>query len=75
MSDDDGLIGNRKLVDGRTFAAWKCLVNVEVVAKCGLSCDDLPDVDYWQMWHDGMTPEHAAIEVLDAADFPFDDDV
>lgn len=50
-----------------TFEQWKAAVNREVIALCGMSCDDLSDVDFWSMHDDGESPKHAAREVLRAS--------
>lgn len=56
-----------------SFDVWKREVNKRVVAICGLTCDDLPDVDY-RGWYDSeVPPGEAALDVLREADFPFDD--
>lgn len=61
------------VIDGRTFDEWKRLVDRAVVKRSGIGCDDLPDVDYWQMWNDGTSPDDAMIEVLETAGFPLED--
>ena len=53
-----------KIVKGLTFEQWKAKVNVLVVDRCYLTCDDLPDWGYWDAWNDGMTPSSAANKVI-----------
>jgi hypothetical protein len=43
-----------------TFEQWKAKVE-EVLRFCyGVSADDLPDVDYYSMWEDDVSPRNAA---------------
>ena len=39
---------------------WKKKVNRLVFELCGMYCDDLPDVDYYEMYLDDRTPQQAA---------------
>lgn len=57
-----------------SFRQWKAMVNRAVVATCGLSCDDIGDAEYWDMWNSSTRPADAARQALEAADFPFDSD-
>lgn len=57
-----------------SFEQWKAAVNREVIAICGLSCDDLPDVNYRDLYESEVTADDAAREVLTEAEFPFEDD-
>lgn len=59
---------------GLTFQEWKRDVNRELARTSGLTADDLPDFDYYNAWADGESAADAAREVLEEADFPFDDD-
>jgi len=34
---------------------------------CGLSTSDLPDVDFWELFDGGDTPEEAALFVIENA--------
>ncbi len=47
-----------------TFKEWKCLVNREISKRCGLTGDDLPDVDYYSMYEDETPPAEAAEEAI-----------
>ena len=55
-----------------SFSTWKRAVNREVEAIAGLGCDDLPDVNFRDMYDDEMPPKDAALEVLEAAEFPME---
>lgn len=50
-----------------TFEQWKKLVDQAVVALCGLSSDDLPDVDYYTWYSQGVTPKAAAKKAIHLA--------
>jgi hypothetical protein len=50
-----------------TFEQWQILVNLEIVKRTGLGIDDLPDFDYWNYWHDGVSPVETAEEVIENA--------
>ena len=47
-----------------TFKAWMSKVNGIVESNVGLSTDDLPDVGYYDMFEDGLSPSEAAEEAL-----------
>lgn len=47
-----------------TFTVWKQKVDKGCNRLCGLSCDDLPDVDYYIMWSMGFTPLQAARQTI-----------
>lgn len=49
---------------GQTFDDWKEEVNQAVIAKAGLGCDDLPDVDYYSWFMDCTPPAEAAEQLL-----------
>lgn len=49
------------------FQKWKRAVNKEVCKRIFLTCDDLPDVDYFSMYQDGTDPADAATEVIENA--------
>ena len=59
---------------GLTFKVWLRHVDRQVSKKCGLGCMDLPDIDYWNLWNDGVEPRDAAFEVLEEAGFPLDEE-
>ena len=50
-----------------TFEQWQILVNLEIVKRTGLGIDDLPDFDYWNYWHDDVSPVETAEEVIENA--------
>jgi hypothetical protein len=43
-----------------TFEDWKEAVDDAVEAEVGLSCDDLPDINYRDRYDDGESPEDTA---------------
>lgn len=49
------------------FRDWRREVNQHLVARIGLSGDDLPDVDYYSMFLDEMKPLEAARAVVESA--------
>lgn len=44
----------------KTFAEWLEQVDLKVQARCGMSRDDLPDVNYRDMFDQGDSPSTAA---------------
>ena len=50
-----------------TFEAWKAQVDAEVEKLVHLSCDDIPDWDYYMAWQSSYTPKQAAREAVKAA--------
>lgn len=46
------------------FKKWKQKVDTITQVKCGMTCDDLPDVDYWSMYESGVNPTAAANRVI-----------
>jgi hypothetical protein len=50
-----------------SFQHWRIRVDEELVARCGLPGDALPDVDYWGLYLTGDTPEQAAEYVIQNA--------
>lgn len=46
------------------FRQWKKRVDEEIEKKVGLTADDLPDVDYWGWFQDGVTPKSAANQAV-----------
>lgn len=54
--------------DKQEFTAWKRKVNAEAERLCGLSCDDLPDCDYYSWYDDGMRPTTAARRAIQASE-------
>lgn len=57
----------------RDFDAWKKQVDSVLLSICGLSGDDLADVDYYSMFENDYSPKDAALYVLEENDFPFDE--
>lgn len=56
-----------------TYEEWMAQVDSAVGAMAfGLSVHDLPDFLSRDMFDDGATPEEAAREALEGADFPFE---
>lgn len=56
-----------------TYEQWMVEVDSAVGAMAfGLSVYDLPDFLSRDMFDDGATPEEAAQEALEGADFPFE---
>lgn len=49
------------------FAEWKAKVDAAVVAKIGLSCDDLPDYPYRDAFEHHHTPRAVAAAAIRAA--------
>lgn len=49
------------------FNAWKKRVDQEIAFRCGLTSDDLPDVDFWAMFYADYEPKLAAEMVLENA--------
>lgn len=43
-----------------SFRMWMDIVNNIIESKVFLSCDDLPDVDYYSMYDSGSSPTEAA---------------
>lgn len=51
-----------------TFEEWKRLVDVKVADILGgLTTDDLPDMDYYQMYLDKISPTNAAKKAISNA--------
>jgi hypothetical protein len=50
----------RKDMAKRSFDEWKKLVNEWLLIMVGMTADDLPDIDYYNMWSDGVSPKNAA---------------
>ncbi len=47
-----------------SFDTWKARVQQYVLKQTGMTCDDLPDVDYYSMWENGDSPREAATEAI-----------
>ncbi len=53
-----------------TFEEWKKLVDKEVIARTGMSADDLPDYAYRDCYDDGVSPKNTAARAIrNAKDF------
>ncbi len=52
------------------YTDWKNQVATHILNACGLSPDDLPDIDYASLFDAGCTPIEAAEETLANADAP-----
>jgi hypothetical protein len=51
-----------------SFEVWIALVDEYISLKfMGMTHDDLPDVDYWCWWADGMKPATAANKAIRGA--------
>lgn len=48
----------------KTFEQWKKEVDAHIIAKCGLSSDDLPDCCYMQWYEDHVSPKVAASRAI-----------
>lgn len=46
------------------FKTWMAKVSDEIESKVGLSLDDLPDMNYYEMWEDGISPANAARKAI-----------
>lgn len=51
----------------RTFEEWLREVNAFLIVSCGLGYEDLPDVNYAEMYEDGVLPRFAAKRAIKAA--------
>lgn len=52
-----------------TFQEWMKQVDKAVIAECGLSYQDLPDIDYYASYDAGVPAQMAAKEALEEAGF------
>lgn len=67
-----------KMADTRTkpagsFDAWMDEVNEIIRDACGMSADDLADIDYHDLWSDFASPREAAREALAGEGFTLGD--
>lgn len=53
----------------KTFEMWMNEVDALLEETCGLSSSDLPDVAYYDMYDDGLSPRSAAREALENAGY------
>lgn len=47
-----------------SFREWMSKVDKEVDSIVGLSAEDLADIDYYELWEDGVTASVAALKAL-----------
>lgn len=50
-----------------TFDQWKIAVDRELLRRCGMTSDDLPDCCYHDWWQDGVNPTTAAARAIKQA--------
>ena len=55
----------------KDFKAWFETVDVEVSKISGVSVHDLADMNFWDMWNDGVSATEAAEAALENEEFPF----
>lgn len=51
------------------FKGWMAQVDKAVISACGMSYQDLPDIDYYASYEAGVPPAMAAKEALEEAGF------
>jgi hypothetical protein len=51
----------------KSFQSWMQEVDAAVSKKYGLSAYDLPDLDYYSMYEDGLSPKGAAAKAIRSA--------
>jgi hypothetical protein len=51
----------------RTFEQWLREVDAFLIAECGLGHEDLPDVNYAEMYERGTLPRFAARHAIKSA--------
>lgn len=51
------------------FKRWKRVVDAYIIAKCGLTSEDIDDWDYRMAFDCGYTPKDAAMEALEEAGY------
>lgn len=56
--------------DQRKFLAWMASVDSYLLRKSGLTHLDLADINYRDLFDDGVSPREAADEALAENDFP-----
>ena len=59
-------------MSSRTFESWMAAVDAAVSQMAFLSVHDLPDIDFRSLYDAGESPQTAAHEALEYADYPFD---
>ncbi len=48
----------------KNFEVWLEKVDTNLVKRCGLGRDGLPDIDYWNYFVSGMSPSECAKQTL-----------
>lgn len=51
----------------RTFEQYMADVRCDMLRRCGMEPDDLPDYDYATAFEDGVAPETTALRAIRAA--------
>lgn len=44
----------------KSFEDWMEAISADLWRAFGITVEDLPDCDYWEMWDSGFTPARAA---------------
>ena len=57
----------------RTFESWMAAVDAAVSQIAFVSVHDLPDIDFRSLYEAGESPQTAAHEALENADYPLDE--
>jgi hypothetical protein len=60
-------------MSSRTFESWMTAVDVAVSQIAFVSVHDLPDIDFRSLYEGGESPQTAAREALEYADYPLDE--
>lgn len=60
---------DRHRTENAGFALWMTRLNSRVMARVGVSYDDLEDWDYWSAYEGDMNPVDAANDMLEDAGF------
>jgi len=47
-----------------SYDEWKRMVDKFIIAKCGMTADDLDDWRYMDDWQDGMSPKRSAARAI-----------
>jgi len=56
-----------------TFESWMAAVDAAVSQIAFVSVHDLPDIDFRSLYDGGESPQAAAHEALENADYPLDE--
>jgi hypothetical protein len=60
-------------MSSRTFESWMAAVDAAVSQIAFVSVHDLPDIDFRSLYEAGESPQTAAHEALEYADYPLDE--